>query len=139
MATCVPIRDLRDTAAFAKLVKESPEDITVTRNGYDEFVCVRSDEYRRLKHADARANLMTRIAIAERERAQGAGAFAEDAQDFGAGLGYIAQGAVRNARKKGEEAMKGAAKPAEEEAADELAAKIDAIREKIIANATEGA
>ena len=71
--------------------------------------------------------------------AQGAGEFAEDAQDFGAGLGYIAQGALRNARKKGEEAMKVAAKPAGNETSDELQAKIDAVREKIIANATEGA
>lgn len=55
--------------------------------------------------------------------AQGAGAFAEDAQDFGAGFGYIAQGGVRNVRQKGEEAIKGIRKPAEEIAADELEAK----------------
>lgn len=51
---------------------------------------------------------------------QGAGGFVEDAQDFGAGFGYIAQGAARNARKKGEEAVKGIRKPAEEQAAGEL-------------------
>ena len=40
--------------------------------------------------------------------AQGAGEFAEDAQDFGAGIGYYAQGAARGVRKKGEAAIKGA-------------------------------
>lgn len=69
-----------------------------------------------------------------------AGNFAEDAQDFGAGLGYYAQGAARDARKMGEEAIKGMGKPAvEEKADDELQAKIDAVREKIIANASGNA
>ena len=63
--------------------------------------------------------------------AQGAGAFAEDAQDFGAGLGYYAQGAVRDVREKGEAVIKGAGKPAEDETADELKAKIAAVREKL--------
>ncbi|MBQ9002895.1 MAG: type II toxin-antitoxin system Phd/YefM family antitoxin [Eggerthellaceae bacterium] len=73
MPTCVPVKDLRDTAAFVELVKASPEPITVTKNGYDEFVCVRSADYRRLEQAQARADLLARIAIAERERAQGDG------------------------------------------------------------------
>ena len=71
--------------------------------------------------------------------AQGAGSFAEDAQDFGAGLGYYAKGAARDVRKKGEAAIKGASKPAQDEAADELQAKIAAVREKLAANAPEGA
>ena len=74
MATCVPIRDLRDTAAFADLVRKAPEPITVTKNGYDEFVCMRSDDYRRLQQSEARASLMMRLAISERERAAGLGA-----------------------------------------------------------------
>ena len=45
MAVCVPVRDMKDTAAFAKLVKESPEPITVTKNGYSEFVVMRSEDY----------------------------------------------------------------------------------------------
>ena len=73
MPTCVPVKDLRDTAAFVELVKSSPEPITVTKNGYDEFVCIRSEDYRRLEKAQARADLLARIAIAERERAQGEG------------------------------------------------------------------
>ena len=56
----------------------------------------------------------TRVLVAER-----AGTFAEDAQDFGAGLGYYAQGAARDARKKGEEVIKSFGNPVEPESAVE--------------------
>ena len=42
MPKCVPIKDIRDTAAFSELVEKSPEPITVTKNGYDQFVVIRS-------------------------------------------------------------------------------------------------
>ncbi len=67
-ATCIPIRDLRDTAAFDELVATSPTPITVTKNGYDRFVCVRSDEYERMQQANAEAKLLARIQIMEYER-----------------------------------------------------------------------
>ena len=73
MPICVPVKDLRDTAAFAELVKTAPEPITVTKNGYDEFVCVRSSDYRKLEQAQARADLLARIAVAERELARDEG------------------------------------------------------------------
>ena len=68
MATCVPIKDLRDTAAFDNLVENSPTPITVTKNGYDRFVCVRSDEFERMQRASAEAKLLARMQIAEYER-----------------------------------------------------------------------
>ena len=68
MATCVPIKDLRDTAAFDNLVENSPTPITVTKNGYDRFVCVRSDEFERMHRANAEAKLLARMQIAEYER-----------------------------------------------------------------------
>ena len=78
MPTCVPIKDLRDTAAFAELVRTAPEPVTVTKNGYDEFVCVRSEDFRRYEQAQARADLLARIAVAERERALGSSVDAFD-------------------------------------------------------------
>ena len=45
MPTAVPVRDLKNTAAFARLVDESPEPITVTKNGYDKFVAMRRQDY----------------------------------------------------------------------------------------------
>lgn len=68
MATCVPIKDLRNTAAFDELVENSPTPITVTKNGYDRFVCIRSEDYNRLARAKAEADLMARIEICEYEK-----------------------------------------------------------------------
>ena len=71
MPTCVPIKDLRDTAAFDAMVESSAKPITVTKNGYDRFVCVKSSEFSRWEQADARARLLERIMIAEHERVEG--------------------------------------------------------------------
>lgn len=71
MSLCVPIKDLRDTAAFDEMVTSSPTPIIVTKNGYDRFVCVKSSDFDRWEQAEARARLLERIMIAERERAEG--------------------------------------------------------------------
>lgn len=71
MPKCVPIKDLRDTATFDELVLNSSTPITVTKNGYDRFVCIKSSEFTKWEQAEARAQLLERIMIAERERAAG--------------------------------------------------------------------
>ena len=74
MPVCVPIKDLKDTAKFAKLVEESSGPITVTKNGYDAFVVMRSADYDRLASSheeEAKQKLLARMAIAERELAEG--------------------------------------------------------------------
>ena len=71
MPKCVPIKDMRDTVAFARMVETSPEPVTVTKNGYDLFVALRSEDYDRLCLDRARAQLLERMLIAERERAEG--------------------------------------------------------------------
>ncbi len=71
MPICVPIKDLRDTAAFDEMVATSVSPITVTKNGYDRFVCVKSSDFSRWEQADARARLLERIMLAERERING--------------------------------------------------------------------
>ncbi len=47
MSLCVPIKDLRDTAAFDEMVSTSPTPVIVTKNGYDRFVCVKSSDFSR--------------------------------------------------------------------------------------------
>lgn len=66
MAVCVPVRDMKDTAAFAKLVKESPEPITVTKNGYSEFVVMRSEDYDMMREEVAKAHLVRVLADADK-------------------------------------------------------------------------
>lgn len=71
MSICVPIKDLRDTAAFDEKVANSVTPVIVTKNGYDRFVCVKSSEFDHWEQAEARARLLERIMIAERERVEG--------------------------------------------------------------------
>lgn len=71
MPVCVPIKDLRDTARFSELVEEAAGPVTVTKNGYSKFVVMRSDDYDELEARAAKADLMARIAVAEKERAEG--------------------------------------------------------------------
>lgn len=71
MPKCVPIKDLRDTASFDELVMTSPEPVTVTKNGYDRFTCVKSEDFRKWETADARATLLERIMLSEAERTRG--------------------------------------------------------------------
>ena len=43
----------------------------MTKNGYDRFVCVKSSDFSRWEQAEARARLLERIMVSERERAEG--------------------------------------------------------------------
>lgn len=71
MPVCVPVKDMRDTSHFAELVESSAGPVTVTKNGYSKFVVMRSEDYDRMEAELARARLMGRIALAERERNDG--------------------------------------------------------------------
>ena len=74
MPVCVPIKDLKDTARFSRLVEEASGPITVTKNGYDAFVVMRSSDYDRMlseRNEIAKKELLDRLAVAEREIAAG--------------------------------------------------------------------
>lgn len=71
MSLCVPIKDLRDTAAFDEMVSTSPTPAIVTKNSHDCFVCVKSPDFGRWEQAEARTRLLERIMVSERERAEG--------------------------------------------------------------------
>ncbi len=71
MAFCVPIKDMKDTAAFSRTVEESFGPVTVTKNGYDAFVVMKSADYQALQEELAKARLLARIAQAENEYATG--------------------------------------------------------------------
>ena len=45
MAYCVPIKDMKDTANFTKMVQESTHPIFVTRNGREEFVVMSTEVF----------------------------------------------------------------------------------------------
>ena len=45
---CIPIRDLKDTAAVSQLCHDTPYPITVTKNGYADMVIMSAETYNRL-------------------------------------------------------------------------------------------
>ena len=74
MPVCVPIKDLKDTAKFARTVEEASGPVIVTRNGYDAFVVMRSADYDAMlsdRDEAAKQKLLARIALAEKEKAEG--------------------------------------------------------------------
>lgn len=71
MAMCVPVRDMKDTAAFTDLVNRERE-VTVTKNGYDAIHCMSDEYYRIMQEEVAKARLLSRIMLAESELAEGA-------------------------------------------------------------------
>lgn len=71
MPVCVPVKDMKDTASFARTVEEAGGPVTVTRNGYDAFVVMRSDDYEAMLQELAKSRLLARLAQAENEYATG--------------------------------------------------------------------
>lgn len=69
MTKCVPIRDMKGPAAFSRLVEESDELITVTKNRYDKSVVIKSADYEALQEEMAKSRLLKRIALEESEYA----------------------------------------------------------------------
>lgn len=65
MPICVPVKDMRDTASFLKLVKGSAQPVVVTKNGYDECVVMTSEEYDYLVAAEERSRLYLSLLEAE--------------------------------------------------------------------------
>ena len=66
MSVCVPVRDMKDTAAFTALVNKERE-VTVTKNGYDAIHCMSDDYYRAIQEEVAKAKLFSRMMLAESE------------------------------------------------------------------------
>lgn len=73
MSNCVPIRDIKNTTAFAKLVQESDEPVIVTRNGEEAFAAVSMELLESWRTEAARAHLYQLIDEAERDIAAGRG------------------------------------------------------------------
>ena len=49
MTQCIPIRDLKNTAAISEKVHASSEPITVTKNGYADMVIMSTEVYDRIR------------------------------------------------------------------------------------------
>lgn len=67
MATCVPISDLKDSAAFAEKVARAGEPVIVTKNGYEKFVVIDADLFREYRHETPAEHLERLLQEADRD------------------------------------------------------------------------
>lgn len=65
MPITVPVRDLKDTAKICKTVREAPDAVIVTRNGYAEMVLVKPEDYDAMRRAQGMQEIYDAVAAAE--------------------------------------------------------------------------
>ena len=82
MATRIPVRGMRDTAAFASLV-EREGDVAATKDGYGVMHCMSEGKCRLQREEVARAGLLSRMMLAESELSAGE---SRDFDSFAAGV-----------------------------------------------------
>lgn len=57
MPICVPMKELKDTAAFAERVEQAQEPVIVTKHGREAFISMSVEVYEGLRRQAARAEL----------------------------------------------------------------------------------
>ena len=57
MPTCVPVSEVKDTAAFVRRVKNAGEPVIVTKNGYEEFIAIDPEVFKGYRKETAEEKL----------------------------------------------------------------------------------
>ena len=65
---CIPIRDLKNTAAISEMCKKSAAPIFVTKNGYNDMVIMSAEVYDRIRLVSVYEKLMEAEADIEEGR-----------------------------------------------------------------------
>lgn len=65
MTVCVPIKEMKNTASFARLVEESSDPVIVTKNGFETFAVMTVEKLDALRLEAARAHLYRDVDEAE--------------------------------------------------------------------------
>ncbi len=65
---CIPIRDLKNTAAISEMCKKSAEPIYITKNGYEDMVIMSTEVYDRIRLVSVYEKLMEAEADIEEGR-----------------------------------------------------------------------
>lgn len=71
MTICVPIKELKNTASFARLVEGSSDPVIVTKNGFEAFAVMTVEKLDALRLEAARAQLYRDVDEAEVDLAAG--------------------------------------------------------------------
>lgn len=80
MTVCVPIKEMKNTAAFSDLVESSTDPIIVTKNGFEKFAVMTMEQLDALRLEAARARLYREIDRAEEDFALGSVVSARESQ-----------------------------------------------------------
>ncbi len=67
MPRCVPIKEIKNTVEFARIVEESPEPVIVTRNGREAFAAMSMEVLDAMRVERARAELYRLVDEAEED------------------------------------------------------------------------
>ena len=71
MPRCIPIKQIKDTTEFARIVEESPEPVIVTRNGREAFAAMSIELLDAMRMERARAELYRLLDEAEEDSRAG--------------------------------------------------------------------
>lgn len=71
MSVCVPIKELKDTAAFAEKVESLDEPVVVTKHGREAFVSMSVEVYEGMRRKAALAELYRTVDRGMRDVEQG--------------------------------------------------------------------
>lgn len=71
MASCVPIKELKNTAEFTRMVEEAGEPVIVTKNGSEALVVMTPETYENLRLQESRAELYASLLRGEEDIRQG--------------------------------------------------------------------
>lgn len=71
MTTCIPIKDLKDTASFTEAVQSADGPVVVTKNGREAFVSMSMAAYDDLRREAARAGLYRSVERGVRDVREG--------------------------------------------------------------------
>ena len=72
MTQCIPIRDLKNTAAISEKVHAASEPIMVTKNGYEDMVIMSAEVYDRIRLYSVYEKLMEAEADITQEKVKDA-------------------------------------------------------------------
>ena len=80
VTVCVPIKEMKNTASFARLVEESPDPVIVTKNGYETFAVMTMEALDALRLEASRAKLYLMVDEAEADFSAGRTVDARESQ-----------------------------------------------------------
>ncbi|MEG1840964.1 MAG: hypothetical protein RRX94_07210 [Raoultibacter sp.] len=71
MPTCVPISDMKDTAAFTRKVASAGEPVIVTKNGYETLIVMDAELFRHYRKETPQEQLERKLQESDFDLAAG--------------------------------------------------------------------